>query len=286
MSQQFARIADGRIRYEFLGSGRQTIVLTPGGRSDLEAVRPLGDSLATRGYRVLLHDRRNCGMSDLMVAGDPSEQEIWADHLYELLDREGALPVIASGGSAGCRLSLLLTLRHPGSTRGLLLWSVTGGSVAAERLGQGYYGQYIEAAESAGMEAVAETGFFAEHIARNPEGRELLLRTEVDAFVETFDRWRGFFHRSANLPVIGATEDQLRSIEVPACIIPGNDEVHLLSAAENLGRLMADAELHMLRSREEQDAVAERPAEEIRQDTHRRLGDIFGEFLARRFADN
>ncbi|MEE8042703.1 MAG: alpha/beta hydrolase [Pseudomonadales bacterium] len=278
-----AKIADGRIRYEILGEGSQSIVVTPGGRGALEAVMPLGERLAEEGYRVLLHDRRNCGASDLMLAGRLSEQELWADHLFELLDRHNALPVIASGGSAGCRLSLLLALRHPEATRGLLLWSVTGGRVAAERLGYNYYGRFIEAAQRGGMHAVAETQFFAERIAQNPSGRERLLETDVDAFINLFSGWRGFFHAGAELPVIGGTEEKLRTIGAPACVVPVNDEVHPLLVGEHLAELLPDAEVHRLRSDEERNALAGKSMQEIRADSLRRLGDIYGDFLSRRF---
>ena len=130
-----AEIRGARINYEVLEGGEQWVVLTPGGRSSLDGVRVLGERTAAAGFSVLLHDRRNCGASDVVIEGDESEQEIWADDLHELLQRLGALPVVAGGGSAGCRLSLLLTLRHPDAVRALLLWWVTGGQVAADRLG-------------------------------------------------------------------------------------------------------------------------------------------------------
>ena len=41
--------------------------------------------------------------------------------------------------------------------RGLLLWHVTGGAFAAQRLAQNYYTQFIEAAERGGMEAVCRS---------------------------------------------------------------------------------------------------------------------------------
>jgi hypothetical protein len=44
--------------------------------------------------------------------------------------------------------------------------------------------------------------------------------------------------------VIGASEAELRSIKVPACIVPGNDRIHARRAGENVGRLMPGAEVH------------------------------------------
>jgi pimeloyl-ACP methyl ester carboxylesterase len=242
-----ADVRGANINYEVLPGGDDWVVLTPGGRGELERVLIVGQHIADAGYSVLLHDRRNCGASDVVIDGDQSEQEIWADDLQELLHQLGASPVIAGGGSAGCRLSLLLALRYPDAVRGLLLWWVTGGQVAADSLGYNYYGQFIEAAEAGGMAAVCQSDFFNERIGQNPGNRERLMAMEPARFIDVMANWREFFTRGADLPVIGATEEQLRSIGVPTCIIPGNDAVHPFATGENLHRLLEHSELHDLR---------------------------------------
>ena len=63
--------------YEVIGVQGDWIVLTPGGRGSLEDVRYLANVLALKGYRILLHDRRNCGRSDVFIDGELSEQEVW-----------------------------------------------------------------------------------------------------------------------------------------------------------------------------------------------------------------
>lgn len=170
--------------------------------------------------RVLLHDRRNCGYSDVVIDGEKSEQEIWAADLAVLLRKLDAHPVIAGGGSAGCRLSLLLAMKHPNLVRGLLLWHVTGGEFAAKSLGEGYYGQYIELARQGGMQQVCNSDFFAERILQNPSNRDRLMSRDVEDFIEVMNRWRTFFNQGADLPVIGASEENLRGIDLPVCIVP------------------------------------------------------------------
>jgi hypothetical protein len=59
-------------------------------------------------------------------------------------------------------------------------------------------------------------------------------------------RWREYFLKGADLPVIGATEADLQSIQVPACIVPGNDLTHGRQTGENLGRLLPTSEVHVL----------------------------------------
>ncbi|MEE2913771.1 MAG: alpha/beta hydrolase [Pseudomonadota bacterium] len=272
------------IHYEVLGELGPWVVLTPGGRQGLEAVRGLGERIRDAGYRVLLHDRRNCGASDVSIEDDTqSEQEIWVDDVYALLLQLDALPVIAGGGSAGCRLSLLLSLRHPSSVQGLLLWYVTGGQVAATQLGQAYYGQFIEMAESGGMSAVIESDFFAERIRSNPTNAQRLLTYPVADFVRVMSAWQLFFTSGADLPVIGATREELSSIDVPACIIPGADPVHPRKVAMGLHDILSDSEFHHPFSLEERESLKALPLEEIGRRFDESKNAIFVDFLNRRF---
>jgi pimeloyl-ACP methyl ester carboxylesterase len=241
-----ASVRGAQINYEVLGDSGPWVSLTPGGRRDKDGVRYLAENIAAQGFRVLLHDRRNCGASDVVLVHDDPEYVVWADDLKELLEQLGATPCLVGGTSAGCRLALLTYLRHPESVRGLLLWRVTGGRFAAERLAQQYYGQYIDAAKAGGMQAVAESEHFAERIAANPANRDAILKTNPRRFIEAFESWRQGFLADADLPVIGATEDALRGIDVPTSIVPGNDLTHPRAVGENAARLIPGAECHVL----------------------------------------
>ena len=59
-----ANIRGVHIHYQVLGEHGPWVTLSPGGRRDLSGVMPLATRVAAAGYRVLLHDRRNCGASD------------------------------------------------------------------------------------------------------------------------------------------------------------------------------------------------------------------------------
>src|SRR5207237_8587175 len=80
-----ATIRGAHIHYQVLGEHGPWVALSPGGRRDLSGVMPLATQVAAAGYRVLLHDRRNCGASDVVIEGDASEYEMWADDLHALL---------------------------------------------------------------------------------------------------------------------------------------------------------------------------------------------------------
>jgi pimeloyl-ACP methyl ester carboxylesterase len=241
-----ANVYGVNINYKVLGSDGPWMALSPGGRRDMSAIEPLAKRVADAGYRVLILDRRNCGASDVVIAGENSEYEIWADDFHELLSQLGALPAFVGGSSSGCRTALLFALRHPTAIRGLLLWRVTGGRFACERLAQEYYGQYIAAAERGAMAAVCEMEHWQERIAARPQNRERLMNMDPSQFIGVMSHWREYFLRGADLPVIGATESELRSIKAPAFIIPGNDNTHSQKTGENLGRILPDSQVHVL----------------------------------------
>ncbi|HKS89297.1 MAG TPA: alpha/beta hydrolase [Stellaceae bacterium] len=229
------------INYEVLGERGPFVALQPGGRRAGTAVRPLAVKIAEAGFRVVVHDRRNCGASGIAVEG-ASENEEWAEDLHELLARLDALPAFIGGSSSGCRLALILTLRRPEDVRGLLLWRVTGGAFAAARLTDQYYDSHIAAAERGGMAAVCDLDHWREVIGINRSARDLLMGMAPDDFAARMRRWRQSFLAGAEHPVIGLSPAQLRAMTAPACIAPGSDPVHPREAGQAAHRLMPNAE--------------------------------------------
>ena len=246
------------INYQVLGERGPWVALQPGGRRALAGVRSLGEKLAEAGNRVLIYDRRNCGASGVAFEGD-SENAVWVEDLRELLRQLDALPAYIGGSSSGCRLALLLALRHPAAVRGLLLWRVTGGRYAAERLAQNYYTQYIDLARQGGMAAVCDSEHFAGVIAANPANRARLMSLETGNFIALMERWRRSFNDGADHPVIGLSPAELRTMTMPACIIPGNDRVHPRGPGQTAHRLLSNAEYHevLTEDRPDQDVATE-----------------------------
>jgi pimeloyl-ACP methyl ester carboxylesterase len=244
------KINGASLSYDIIGNSGPWVALSPGGRRSMAAVRSLAQRIAAGGYRVLIHDRRNCGASDVLLQGDAAEHEVWADDLHGLLTQIGVLPsasgVFIGGSSSGCRMSLAFALRYPQAVRGLLLWRITGGAFAAQRLAREYYAQYIAAAQSGGMIAVWAMPHFRDMIVAHPANREKLVAADPQSVISTMNHWSQGFLKEADYPVIGATEAQLRSIKVPTCIIPGNDNTHPKAVGEKLARLMPDTTLNIL----------------------------------------
>jgi pimeloyl-ACP methyl ester carboxylesterase len=246
------------INYQILGDRGPFIALQPGGRRGLVGVKPLGARIAEAGYRVIVYDRRNCGASGIAIEGE-AENDEWAEDLHELLARLDALPAYIGGSSSGCRLAMILALRRPEDVRGLLLWRVTGGAYAAERLTNQYYTSHIEAAQQGGMAAVCAMEHWSEIIKANPQARAILTAMAPDDFIARMTQWRRSFAAGADHPVIGVSPAQLRTMTMPVSIVPGNDRVHPRLPGQVAHRLMPNAEYHeaLTEDREDLDVALE-----------------------------
>ena len=94
------------------------------------------------------------------------------------------------------------------------------------------------------MAAVCELDNWKEVIAINPRAQGALMAIHPKDFITTMTQWRQSFLAGADHPVIGLSPAQLRSMQVPACICPGNDRVHPRAPGQAAHRLMPNAEYH------------------------------------------
>ena len=241
-----ANVRGVNINYEVVGDHGPWLTVIPGGRRAYNEFIPLAHKLAAGGYRVLLHDRRNTGASDIVMDSDEVEEATWADDLNVLLKQLNASPAFISGNSSGARTAILFALRHPQSVRALLLMRVTGGAFAAGRLPENYYDQYIRAAEQGGMAAVCATEQYAERIAANPKNRERLMGMDAKRYIAIMKRWRELFVAGAHYPVLGVSDAELNSLKVPTIVIPGNDNTHSSVSGRAAHRLIPGSVLHEL----------------------------------------
>jgi pimeloyl-ACP methyl ester carboxylesterase len=221
-----AKVRGVNIRYQVIGDRGPWVALITGGRRGHDEFVPLAQKIANGGYRVVLHDRRNTGGSDVLIEGDVAEEILWLDDLHELLKQLGAVPTFIGGSSAGARTAMRYYNRFPKDTRGLLLMRVTGGAFAAGRLPEMYYGLFIKAAQEGGMAAVCATEQYQERIAVNPQTRDRLMAMDPKKYIAVMSNWRDQFIESTKTVVFGMTDADLAAISVPTVVIPGNDQTH------------------------------------------------------------
>ena len=63
-----------RINYEIVGDDGPWMALITGGRRGYDEFVPLAKKFAAEGFRVLLHDRRNTGGSQISISADETEE--------------------------------------------------------------------------------------------------------------------------------------------------------------------------------------------------------------------
>jgi pimeloyl-ACP methyl ester carboxylesterase len=166
--------------------------------------------------------------------------------MHELMRQNDALPAFFCGSSAGARTSIRFYLEYPLAVRGLLLLRVTGGEFAAKRLPENYYGQFIKVAKEGGMARLIEMDAWKERFKENPAGRNYLAKLPADKFIAVFTRWKEIFEAGGKHPVMGVTEQELRSIKVPTMIIPGNDQTHSSASAAIAHKYIPGSAVHQL----------------------------------------
>lgn len=278
----YLTIHGANLFHEVHGDQGPWVALSSGGRHRYLEMAPLAKALAAYGFRVLVHDRRNTGASDIIIGGDGSEEEIWADDLIALLKHYGAQRAFLGGSSAGARLSMTVYRRNPDFVSGLLLMRVTGGAFAAGRLPNTYYGQYIKAAHAGGMAAVCDTEPYRERLALNPASRERLMAMDPRDYMAVMGRWLANFTSGPVGPVMGVSEEELRSYRVPALVVPGNDRTHASVNGMAAAELIPGAELYRL-------PIEDQPVDLIPfpqwQPHFAELASKFAEFMRRHAAD-
>ncbi len=235
-----------RLHYDLVGDQGPWLALVSGGRRSGAEFLPLARRIAARGFRVLLHDRRNTGASQVLIAGDRGEEDIWADDWVQLMQHLNAVPAFLGGGSSGARLALLTSLRHPEVVRGLLLLRITGGAFTAARLPENYYGQFIRAAEQGGMAAVCATPYYQELIAADPSNLGRLMGMDPQQYTAVMRHWLQIFLQGPREPVLGMTTEALQAIRVPTWVVPGNDKTHVSRHGREAAALIPGCELFEL----------------------------------------
>ena len=241
-----AQVRGVEIVYQIIGDYGPWFALSTGGRRSHNEFVALAKKIAAGGFRVLLHDRRNTGASEVVISGQEGEEIIWADDLAQLLKKLGATPAFIGGASSGARLSILVKQRHPEMVKALVLMRVTGGDTAAKRLPYKYYQMFIDAAKAGGMVAVCATPDYQERIKARPQNESILMNMKAEQFIAVLENWLTIFTSGPTYPVMGVEEATLQAINIPVLIIPGNDRTHASNNAIEAAKLIPHAQLFQL----------------------------------------
>ncbi len=232
--------------YEVIGDTGRPWIITPGGRfpKDDPGIRPLAESIASAGNRVVIWDRPNCGESDVCFEGS-TESDMQAEYLAALLHHLDMAPAVVMGGSGGARVSLLAVANHPEVAQALAMVWISGGVFGLMNLANIYCGPSLRAAVMGGMEAVADLRDWQEVTTRNPSNRQRILDQDRTTFLHTMERWMAAYYPMPGDAVPGLSADHARSIQVPTLVFRSgeSDWWHPRETTEQVAQLIPHSQL-------------------------------------------
>jgi pimeloyl-ACP methyl ester carboxylesterase len=253
-------VADGiRTRYEVTGDGPPLLMFSPGGfDSTLEAWRTVGiykrlnllEHLPTS-YTCITFDRRESGQS-----GGRVERISWSDYVAQasgLLDALGIERAHLMGGCVGCSAVVGFGVAHPDRVASMVLFSPAGG--VKYRLKQhARFTTHLAYVEERGLEQVvalvqgSDKGFTADPrvgpwnsvIRTDPDFAKAYAQADRAKYaVVVSGLARLMYDRDT---VSGAEPEDLLRLDIPALIVPGQDESHAPSAARYLQECLPAAQ--------------------------------------------
>lgn len=245
-------VADGiSTRYEVTGDGPPLLMFSPGGfDSTLESWRTVGiykrlslmDHLTQR-YTCITFDRRESGQS-----GGRLERISWADYVRQgvgLLDALGIESAHLMGGCVGCSAVAAIGVAHPERVRSMVLYSPAGGVKYRMKQHQRFE-QHLAFVDEQGLEAVVALardtgGTFTKDPRVGPWNS--VLRTD-DEFAAAYAKADAARYRTTVAGLVrllfdrdtvpGPEPEDLLTCDLPALIVPGQDDSHAPSAARYL----------------------------------------------------
>jgi pimeloyl-ACP methyl ester carboxylesterase len=248
-----------RTHYEIIGEGPPLLMYSPGGfDASLDKWATLGiyarirllDHLAAK-YRCIMFDRRETGQS-----GGRIEPIQWDDYVVQgkaLLEYLHIPAAHVLGGCMGCPPATAFGVKHPGATLSMVLyWPVGGANFRIK--GQGRFAKHLSFVEQEGLAGVVELANNTDAGFRKdprlgpwvaPIRSDAAFASEYAAFDLghyqriVADMSQTLFDRDT---APGAEPEDLKPLNIPTLIIPGDDDSHATSAARYLEECLPEAE--------------------------------------------
>lgn len=240
-----------RTRYETVGQGPALLMFSPGGFDasldnwiSFGRYKQLGfiDALSPH-YTCIVYDRRESGQS-----GGRLERLSWPNYVAQaiaLLDHLGVDSAHAMGGCVGCSSAALLAIAQPHRVRSMVLFSPAGG-VTYRVAQQRRFAAHLAFVAEHGLRAVLDLARSTDAgFSKDPRvGPWAATLRHDDEFARAYadadpERYEVIVSGTARLlfdrdTVPGPEPEDLRVLDVPALIVPGQDTSHTPSAARYL----------------------------------------------------
>jgi class 3 adenylate cyclase/pimeloyl-ACP methyl ester carboxylesterase len=233
---RYVRNSELSIAYQVVGDAAADLVIVPGILDHMETVweePPLVRFIEalTRFSRVILLDRRGCGLSDRLPLDAVPTLDAQADDVRAVMDAAGSERAVILGGADGAQVAIVFAAAHPGRTRALALFSATPAALRREGCPWGIPEEHVDPLAEE-VERRWGTGAMA-----------WLLGDDSDQARDAFGRMerRACTPRAAvalmRAAVEGDVRDLLPRISVPTVVVHHPD--HPLAAVEGARYLAA-----------------------------------------------
>jgi pimeloyl-ACP methyl ester carboxylesterase len=245
--------------YQVTGEGPPLLMFSPGGFGatlanwtsfSIYARLGLVDQLA-KSYTCIMFDRREAGAS-----GGRVERITWQDYAAQgkgLLDHLGVARAHLMGGCVGCSAAAAFAVAWPQAAASLALYSPAGGARYRIRQ-QARFARHLAFAAERSVADVADlalgsgatftsdprVGPWASVIRTDPAFADAYRRLAPDWYETTVTGMARLLFDRDTVP--GPEPEDLLRLDVPALVVPGEDESHATSAARYLQECLPRAQ--------------------------------------------
>ena len=240
-----AKVQGAEIYYEESGSGPPIILSAGGLQGKGDSYSPVIKDLAQE-HRVITYDRRFGGQSN-----SPMVVQTWdmvCQDVFDLMDVLGIDQAYLGGGSFGAAISFGCALRKPDRVRAIFPSNIAGGAICDAYLAAKLF-KSLDWALERSIEQVIDafdmddrfSPFSPERAQYDQDYRKNLQAMDPEDFAQVM---RGTIAALFDGPYVslGMTKDSLKSIRVPTIVMPGGNDIHPRPLAEEVHRMVPNAQ--------------------------------------------
>ena len=236
-----AQVHGAELYYEEVGSG-PPLILSPGGlQGVLASYQPVIAALS-QAHRVIAYDRRFGGQSN-----SPLVVQTWdmvCQDVIGLMDVLSIETAYLGGGSFGAAIAFGCAVRYPQRVRAIFPSNIAGGLICHAYLAMKLF-KSAEMALTQGIKAVVDAfdpndrfaPFTPERAQYDSMYRKRLEAMPPEDFAQVM---RDTIYALFDGPylTLGMSEKRLKEMRTPTLIMPGNNDIHPRSVAEQVHRLI------------------------------------------------
>ena len=244
-----ANIQGAEIYYHEIGNGPAVILSAGGLQGKGDSYSDVMEDLAQE-HRVITYDRRFGGQSD-----SPLVVQTWdmaCQDVFDLMDALDIDKAYLGGGSFGAAISFGCASRDPERVKGIFPSNIAGGVICNAYLAaklfkslnlalETPYGQGIKIAIDSFDLDDRFSPFSPERAQYDEDYRKSLEAMDPEDFAQVM---RATINALFDGPYIslGMTKNALKTVRVPTIIMPGHNDIHPRTIAEEVHRLVPNAQ--------------------------------------------